>query len=96
MCLLHLISEGNGYGYEMMKQLHGAFPDTKVSAVFALIRGLLKDGYIETAGKKTEGGPPRKYYSLTKSGAQKLTELLAAWRNLAVELENMGIYYRHD
>ena len=39
MCLLHLISEGNGYGYEMMKQLHGAFPDTKESAVYALIRG---------------------------------------------------------
>jgi len=52
MCLLHFISENNEYGYEMIKRIHKAFPDTKESVVYAAIRTLLKEWYIETAGKK--------------------------------------------
>lgn len=91
MCLLHFISADNEYGYEMIKRIHKALPDTKESVVYAAIRTLLKEGYIETAGKKIEGGPPRRYYRLTESGTIKLEKLFNSWRNLVRELEDMGI-----
>ena len=91
MCLLHFISENNEYGYEMIKRIHKAFPDTKESVVYAAIRTLLKEGYIEATEKKTEGGPPRRYYCLTESGTIKLAKLLKTWRNLVRELADMGI-----
>ena len=27
LCLLHLLTQGDQYGYDLLKQLHAAFPD---------------------------------------------------------------------
>ena len=40
LCLLHLLSQGDQYGYELLRRLHHTFPDTQESAVYALLRGL--------------------------------------------------------
>ena len=92
MCLLHLISEDEVYGYELLKRIHDTFPDTQASAVYALIRALHKEGCIDAIGQKTAGGPPRKYYHITKKGMEKLSELRSTWRTLERELEGLGIY----
>lgn len=91
LCLLYLIAEDEGYGYELLKRLHSTFPDTQESAGYALIRSLQKDGYIDAAGQKTANGPPRKYYHITPKGSERLSELLSTWRALVKGLEGLGI-----
>ena len=44
LCLLHLLSQGDQYGYEILPRLRAAFPDTQESAVYAILRALGQAG----------------------------------------------------
>lgn len=91
LCLLYLLAQRDWYGYEMLARIHGAFPDTGESAVYALLRGLQKAGFAETYQGQASAGPVRKYYRLTASGKERCRQLLAQWRQLAEAIRDIGI-----
>ncbi|MDE6841249.1 MAG: PadR family transcriptional regulator [Oscillospiraceae bacterium] len=91
LCLLHLLAQGDQYGYELLRRLHRTFPDTQESAVYALLRGLCREGCSEQYLGEVSGGPARKYYRLTPQGGEKLAALLAQWRSLRGSLEELGV-----
>ena len=91
LCLLHLLAQGDQYGYELLRRLHHTFPDTQESAVYALLRGLCREGCSEQYAGTASGGPARKYYHLTVAGARKLAFLLEQWRALREALEALGV-----
>ncbi len=91
LCLLHLLSQWDEYGYEILSRLHEAFPDTQESAIYALLRKLCKDGYSESYQGRQSEGPPRKYYRLTPSGNRRREFLLSEWRNMCRAIEALGI-----
>lgn len=91
LCLLHLLTQGDQYGYDLLKQLHAAFPDTRESAVYALLRGLCREGCSEQYMGQTSGGPARKYYRLTDRGVTRYGGLLEQWRALRAALSALGI-----
>ena len=82
LCLLHLISQGDQYGYDLLRRLHAAFPDTQESAVYAILRGLCREGHLEQYTGETSDGPARKYYRLTDRGMDRYGVLLKQWRTL--------------
>ena len=86
LCLLHLLSTGDRYGYEVLSRLHAAFPDTQESAIYALLRGLGQQYQGETSG-----GPARKYYRLTDAGRERYAALLTQWRSMCAALKELGI-----
>ena len=65
LCLLKLLSTEDMYGYEILRRLHTAFPDTQESAIYAQLRSLCKQSYTESYTGQTSEGPARKYYRLT-------------------------------
>ncbi len=79
LCLLQVLSRGDQYGYELLRQLHD------------LLRGLCRDGFTEQYQGAVSGGPARKYYRLTPAGAAKHAQLLEAWRSLKATLEALGV-----
>ena len=91
LCLLHLMAQGDQYGYELLRRLHAVFPDVQESAIYAILRGLCREGYTERYQGETSGGPARKYYRLTPAGAAKHARLLEAWRSLKATLEALGV-----
>ena len=91
LCLLHLLAQGDQYGYELLRRLHHTFPDTQESAIYALLRGLCKEGCSEQYLGEVSDGPARKYYRLTNQGREKLSALLERWRALADALAQLGI-----
>lgn len=91
LCLLHLLSAEDLYGYEILRRIRESFPGTQESAVYALLRGLCRAGYTEPYTGAVSGGPARKYYRITQPGQQKLESLLQEWRNLRKTLEGLGI-----
>ena len=91
LCLLHLLAQGDQYGYDLLKKLHAAFPDTQESAVYALLRGLCREGCSQQYMGETSDGPARKYYRLTPQGRDKLAALLERWRALAAALAALGV-----
>ena len=93
LCLLHLMTQGDRYGYELMRRLHDAFPDTQESAVYAILRGLCREGCTRQYRGESSGGPARKYYGLTERGEGRYAALLEQWRALGKALAELGIQY---
>ena len=91
LCLLHLMSGGDQYGYELLRQLHGVFPDTQESAIYAILRQLCREGHTERYQGEASGGPARKYYRLTEAGRARRAALLEAWRETRDALTALGI-----
>ena len=91
LCLLHLLSTEDLYGYEILRRIHESFPDTQESAIYALLRGLCKAGCTESFAGSTSGGPTRKYYRITGVGREKRDALLRAWRHLRDTIASLGI-----
>lgn len=91
LCLLHLLAQGDQYGYDLLKKLHAAFPDTQESAVYALLRGLCKAGCSEQYAGEGGHGPARKYYRLTDHGMALYGDRLKQWRALTGALAELGI-----
>lgn len=91
LCLLHLLAQGDQYGYDLLRRLHDAFPDTQESAVYALLRVLCREGCLEQYVGETSGGPARKYYRLTGHGVARYGELLKQWRTLLAALAELGM-----
>ena len=91
LCLLHMLSSEDLYGYEILRRLHKSFPDTQESAIYALLRRLCKEGYTEQYEGKKSDGPTRKYYRITKSGYEKKDNLLNEWHRLKDTLSALGV-----
>lgn len=91
LCLLQLLTVEDQYGYVILDQIHRAFPGTQESAVYALLRGLCKDGCTEQYEGRTSDGPTRKYYRITAAGLQRYDQLLRDWRCLRDGLTALGI-----
>lgn len=91
LCLLHMLSYEDLYGYEILRRLHESFPDTQESAIYALLRRLCKEGYTEQYEGKKSDGPTRKYYRITKSGYEKKDNLLNEWHRLRDTLSELGV-----
>ena len=91
LCLLHLLAQGDRYGYDLLKRLHAVFPDTQESAIYALLRGLCREGCSEQYTGTASGGPARKYYHLTDVGLARHAALLEQWRALSAALAELGV-----
>lgn len=91
LCLLHILSGEDLYGYEILRRIHEGFPGTQESAVYALLRGLCRAGCTEQYEGNRSDGPTRKYYRITPKGAEKRDGLLREWRRLRDALTALGV-----
>lgn len=90
MCLLAIISEEPSYGYEMVNKLAGRGLDlVSEGTIYPVLSRLQKGGLVEGYLVESSGGPARKYYRLTPSGAQTLETWTRGWRELAAGVENV-------
>ena len=71
LCLLHVLSVEDLYGYEILRRIHESFPGTQESGIYALLRGLCREGCTEQYEGETSEGPTRKYYRITRAGQKK-------------------------
>lgn len=69
LCVLSLLKKRDCYGYEISEYLsdHIEIAD---GTVYPILRKLKSDGLLTTYLQEESGGPPRKYYSLTKLGEE--------------------------
>lgn len=91
LCMLHLLTVSDRYGYEVLSVLHRIFPDTQESAIYALLRELCREGCTESYVGEVSGGPARKYYRITEPGRGEYQRLVGQWRALKGFLEELGI-----
>jgi PadR family transcriptional regulator PadR len=81
LCLLSVIGDGPAYGYEMTKRLRGrGLSIVGEGSIYPLLGRLERDGLVETRRAASNGGPPRKYYSLSSQGEQALEDGVKEWQ----------------
>jgi PadR family transcriptional regulator PadR len=81
ICLLAVMSEGPAYGYEMTKRLRARGLSTVgEGSIYPLLGRLERDGLVETTRAASNGGPPRKYYSLSPTGEVALESGRREWQ----------------
>jgi PadR family transcriptional regulator PadR len=81
LCLLAVIGEGPAYGYEMTKRLRArGMPIVGEGSIYPLLGRLERDGLVETRREASNGGPPRKYYSLSPDGKRSLDTGVDEWK----------------
>ena len=89
--LLGLIAQGETYGYEILDNLKAhQFPKINFGSIYPVLLRLDKKGYVSTVSKKSDnGGPRRKYYSITESGKQELAQFKQQWKLLTQGMNNL-------
>jgi PadR family transcriptional regulator PadR len=82
LCLLAVMREGPAYGYEMTKRLRAqGLSIVGEGSIYPLLGRLERDGLVETRrAASSNGGPPRKYYSLSALGEGALQVGISEWR----------------
>ncbi len=81
LCLLAVMGEGPAYGYEMTKRLRArGLSIVGEGSIYPLLGRLERDGLVETRRAAGNGGPPRKYYSLSPEGERELASGIGEWR----------------
>jgi PadR family transcriptional regulator PadR len=78
LCVLSLLFKQDCYGYDVSEYLsqHIEIAD---GTVYPILRKLKSDGFVTTYLSEESGGPPRKYYSLTKTGVIEYHSQKAEW-----------------
>ena len=79
MCVLAVLSKGDSYGYDLAEELSSKIQIAD-GTVYPLLRKLASTGEVTTYLKESTGGPPRKYYSLTDKGRQRLETDRQEWK----------------
>lgn len=89
-CILNLLSRGESYGYEILQSLQ-EIEELVVtdSTVYPILSRLRKDGCLKVQVKPSSSGPPRRYFSLTAIGQQRVKEMNLYWNNLQAAIDDL-------
>jgi PadR family transcriptional regulator PadR len=83
ICILNLLNKGESYGYEIVQTLKGIeLLAVTESTVYPVLSRLRNDGYVKVRTGRSDDGPPRRYFSLTKLGMRRLKEVNEYWDDL--------------
>ena len=81
LCLLAVVEEEPAYGYEMTKRLRARGLSTVgEGSIYPLLARLERLGLVDTYHAASNGGPPRKYYRLTRKGQRALAAGVSEWQ----------------
>lgn len=79
-CILEIISRKETYGYEITKKLNElGFSDVVDGTVYTILMRLEKNKLVETTKKKSDIGPPRKFFTLNDEGREELNKFWEKW-----------------
>jgi PadR family transcriptional regulator PadR len=89
LCLLATVGEEHAYGYELTQRLADRGLTVAEGSIYPALARLQREGRLESFTAAGDGGPPRKYYRLTRSGRAALTRWRAEWFALAHAVEDI-------
>ena len=88
LCVLSLLKHHDCYGYEISEALSQHI-DIADGTVYPILRKLKSDGFVTTYLSEESGGPPRKYYSLTRLGRDTYKTDRAEYLHFAKKIESL-------
>ena len=81
--LLALLEGGDEHGHGIVRKLENAkLPPWPLYSIYAVLRGLERDGFVEGYVVATDEGPAVRYYRILPAGTAALGEEWDGWREL--------------
>lgn len=88
--VLAVVQHEDGYGYDILRRLRDAGLDQVGDAsVYGTLRRLYAAGALSTYVVPSDGGPHRKYYSMTPAGAELLEQQRTDWSRFSDTLGSL-------
>jgi PadR family transcriptional regulator PadR len=82
LCVLGVLADGPTYGYAIGQRLEEAgLGAVKGGTLYPLLARLEADALVESAWHAGDGGPGRKYFTVTRAGRARLRERARLWRD---------------
>lgn len=88
-CTLLIISRGEVYTSDILEELKKADLIVVEGTLYPLLSRLKSEGLLGYDWKESPSGPPRKYYTLTAKGKEKLTQLKHTWKSLVASITSI-------
>ena len=88
LCILSSLRKRDMYGYELSEYISDKI-DISDGTVYPILRKLKSDGLVKTYLSEESGGPPRKYYSLTQTGAETFSRDAEEWLSFTETVNKM-------
>lgn len=96
-CVLEIINQKDTYGYEITRQLNDlGFTDVVEGTVYTILVRLEKNKLVNIEKKRSELGPPRKFYSLNDNGREELRLFWKKWEFLESKINELKENRDHE
>lgn len=90
LCVLRVLADGPTYGYQISARLaSGGLGTVKGGTLYPLLKRFEEAGRVQTEWLPGDGGPGRKYYTLTDDGHAALQDLSSRWRAFTQTTQNI-------
>ncbi|NLD59745.1 MAG: PadR family transcriptional regulator [Clostridiales bacterium] len=88
LCVLSMLARRDCYGYDVSENISRLI-DISDGTVYPILRKLKNDGLVTTYLQEESGGPPRKYYKLTKLGREQYLSDKNEWLGFVESVRQM-------
>ena len=90
LAILLAVASGPRYGLAIIQHLE-AFTDLVVTegTIYPILGRLTREELLEAQWVEGEAPHPRKYYTLTRLGAKRLSDMKAQWRAFAEKIDRL-------
>ncbi|HZD77595.1 MAG TPA: PadR family transcriptional regulator [Acidobacteriaceae bacterium] len=91
LLILKLLQQEEMYGYEIVQAIRTRTNEVIAvgeGVVYPVLHALERDGALKSR-RKTVNRRSRIYYSVTRAGSRRLSDLSKAWTSLAAAIETM-------
>ena len=90
LLVLRILKSKETYGYSILSKLEEYEGLTVTESTLYLLLGrLTKEGLLTARQVKSTEGPPRRYYSLTKTGRGRLAKMTIYWKGLTASVNEI-------
>ena len=88
--ILEIISREEIYGYEITRRLNAlGFSDVVDGTVYTILLRLEKNKLVEITKKKSDMGPPRKFFTLNQAGREELERFWLKWEFVSTRINKL-------
>lgn len=94
--ILLVISRGKIYASDIIKQLKALGLIVVEGTLYPLLSRLKRSGLLDYSWEESDAGPPRKYYTLTRSGKQALDHMTGVWEGLSKSINKLVKNYEQN
>jgi PadR family transcriptional regulator, regulatory protein PadR len=88
LSVLTMIGRRDYYGYELVEEISKIL-EISEGTLYPILRRLTEEKYFETYLQESSGGPPRKYYKITKLGRDFQKEQFKQWTEFNQQIEKL-------